>query len=130
MGLAEMLAMAARDHDGEDTPRILPEATIMRMRELAVRYAEMIKGPRFKIGDIVTPRADANTRGSGNPHLVLETRRAEPDFGVGSEGSCAFGCRHDMRVFSIPDNENVVAHWVESYTFEIWTGADGGGGND
>ena len=124
MGLAEMLAMAARDHDGKDTPRILPQAAIMRMRETADHYAEMLKGPRFKIGDIVTPRADANMKGDGDPHLVLETRRAEPDFGVGGEGSCAFGCRYDMRVLSVPDNENVVAHWVESYTFELWTGDD------
>ena len=123
MGLAEMLAMAARDYDGEDTPKILPEAAIMRMREFAVRYAEMLNGPRFSVGQIVTPVKGGIVKGEGEPHLVIEIFANAAPFFSSPDGSSLFGMRADIRVLSV-SHDCISPFWVESYGFELWTGDD------
>jgi len=86
MGLAEMLAEMGRD--GDDYAKILPEAAVMRLQEAADRYAEQLTGPRFKVGQLVTPALGGDIKNAGDPHVVIEIRsNAEPDFSLGEVGS-------------------------------------------
>lgn len=125
-------AMSADGPDDDDaTPRPIPEAVVSELRDIYTRYSA---GCPFKPGDLVTPRKGYNTKGAGEPHIVLEvidspacnlTPPAEP-FHAGSH---AFGRRYDMRVISLSDGEAYVAHWTEAWVYEPYTGPTDIGGN-
>lgn len=121
MDLMEALARAAAQNGGERAPPILPEAAIMRLREVAERYAEQLKGPRFKVGDIITPARDSDHT-LRSPHLVVETRDTGPDFSVGEVGANDWGQRRDMRVLYVASQAGhvVTSVWVESFAFVRW----------
>lgn len=117
MGLAELFAEAAREsHSG---PPILPEAAIMRLREFAEQYHQ--PNP-FKVGDLVTPRPDADLKGAGIPHIVVEVRdHAEPLF-IGDNGDASFGRKIEIRIAHIDSGRGIVfTHWAESHRFEPYT---------
>jgi hypothetical protein len=118
MSLFAMM-QAANEEDG---PKILPEAAIARLREVAAAYAA---GCRFKVGDIVTPRASANIKGAGGPMIVVEVRTDIPRNFVAPDphdvGSQAFGGRLDIRTISLR-GDCIIAHWNESWQFEPYTG--------
>lgn len=125
MGLAELL----REMDqGErrNAPKPLPEAICATLREVFGRY---VRQNPFKAGDLVTPVADSDMKGSGEPHIVLEVRaRPEPDFTASDprhSGNNAYGRRNDMRVASSV-GDSISQHWVESWQFERY----GGSGSD
>ena len=120
MNILEMLAERASE---AKAPGILPEAAVMRLREAAAAYAEQLRGPRFKVGDLVTPRADSCDVDRGKPHLVIEVR---PDATPAWIPDCCgrFGARHDIRLLFV-SSAGVSSHWVESFEYEPWTEAPG-----
>jgi hypothetical protein len=118
MNLAGMLLSQSDDQE----PKILPEAAIARLREAATRYAEMYNnGPRFKVGDIVTPIADSTLRGAGEPYLVIATlTRAEHEKCSGVDcGSTQFMPWTDIRAICISHGD-IAPFWSESANFEYW----------
>lgn len=119
MNFLELMAQRA---NGTQSPAILPEAAIMRLREAAALYAEQIEGPRFRVGDLVTPRKDSREGGAGRPHVVVEVRSgAAPLWGKDCCGR--FGSRHDIRVLYLNGGGDVTPHWSESFEYELWTEA-------
>ena|SRR5215207_5360053 len=107
-------------NDEPETPAISKEGQVARLREAWLRYVET-QLP-FRVGDWVTPRADAGVKGDGAPHVVIETRPgAEPCFEGAHAASCLFGARFNIRVLSIQDGD-VVAHWGEAAWYEPYTG--------
>lgn len=101
--------------EAEAGPKILPEAAIARMREVAAKVAS--PNP-FSVGDLVTPCAWASIKGAGDPHIVVEVGTlGRATNGNTEPGSVAYGAVLDMRVLSV-SRDSVVAHWVESWMFE------------
>ena len=119
MNFAEMLAHASARLKG-DKPQILPEAAVARIKEHATRYAEMMNGPRFKVGDWVTPISDSCLKAAGTPQLVVEIRTHGLPFCDQPAASVVFGAHNDTRVLRMKDGD-VAPFWVESFMLEAWT---------
>lgn len=99
----------------EETPRPLPEAQIMMLRELYEAYHTQ----QFAPGDIVTPRAGTGINGAGNPTIVLEVRDdAELDFSTNRPGPF-FGRRLEMRVMTLMD-EDYLTFWTEMWPYVMY----------
>jgi hypothetical protein len=121
MDLAEFL----RDMDSNSAvapkPRILPEAEIERLRDLAARYAA--PNP-FKVGDLVTPRRGGviKDRSCGHPCVVVET--FDPIFSDHAEvGSAEYLMRHTMRIAQYFAHEDSCVTMVADHSsFEFYTG--------
>lgn len=127
MSLMDMInANADRRDEQEEKPPIDPEAAVMRLREAATRYREMYAGPRFAVGDLVTPVRDGLYQGAGQPHVVVHVVH-EPS---GQErhtfssdvdtGSPTFGVLFDMRVITLTD-DHILPYWVQSADYEAWS---------
>lgn len=102
----------------DDRPKLDPEAAVMRLREWAERYAEAGKfGPRFGVGDLVTPFADSPFAGAGDPAVVIETRAVCPMDGLARICTCS---QADTRILSIDSDGDVLPSWVESAQLELW----------
>ena len=116
--LDALLALMASK--GDNTPAILPEAAVMRLREAAAIQANP---PRFAVGDLVTPRMGMNVRGHGEPHIVVEVNHeASPVFTGNCRGD-SYGNRPQCRIMSIMQGE-VACHWLEAYRLEPYTAAE------
>lgn len=123
MDLAELLAHANMVTSSAEAPKIDPEVALMRLREVAARHAEADAGPRFKVGDVVTPASDSNIKGASEPHVVVATWKATHNFDDREDvGSCKRGCRDDLRVICF-QGEHIVPFWVESSEFTLWLGS-------
>ncbi len=105
-------------------PAILPAAAVMELRAAAARYAEQLAGPRFKVGDLVTPLANATVKGAGDPHIILEVRTGVEPLWLDSReliASSVNGMRLDVRIAHLHrDDGDICLHWVESYELELW----------
>jgi hypothetical protein len=84
----------------------------------------MVPACPYKPGDLVTAPPTSTLNGVGEPHVVLETRVAEPDYDSSESGpsSSSFGRRADVRVACLVRGKrtgswHTVAHWCESYEF-------------
>ena len=105
----------------EETPKLDPEVELMRLREAAERHLQADAGPRFRVGDVVTPSSDSNVRGSGRPHIVIAVNLlATHNFDYGDRNTPSFGCRNDMRIICL-SQDRIVPFWVESAEFVSWT---------
>jgi hypothetical protein len=119
----EMLAQMYAQHEAEadETPKIDTQAAIMRLKEVAARHLEADKGPRFEVGDIITPAADALIKGAGEPHIVISVRKTEHNFSPeGHPGTQTYGPRYDTRIVCFTPKGDVGAYWVESAEFIPW----------
>lgn len=123
--LLNALAMAAMESDRSEkkAPKTSPEVLSTNLRELADRYAAPCP---FKVGDLVTPRADSDYVGEGEPQIVLEVLETPIRNFVtyGSKDSVhsqAYGVRLDVRVGCEADG-CLVAFWKESWKLEPYTG--------
>lgn len=119
--MEEMFRRMAEEAVSEERgkPKPLPEAVLMDLKEAAARYVEPC---RFKVGDVVTAIKGGDTKGQGEPHVVIDTLENPQPIFVGQPGSNAFGQRFDMRVIHRFDDK-ITTHWVESAGFEPWVGA-------
>lgn len=98
-----------------------PEAVVMRLKEAWARFSEADIGPRFAVGDLVTPVKDSPYVAAGQPHIVIATRRADYDFtSCNTVSDSRHGIRLDVRLLSIDDG-TLRTHWCESAFFVPWT---------
>lgn len=117
--------LSRMSNPGPERPKILPEAAIMRLREL---YDAFAAPNLFKPGDLVTVRSGVNLSGVGDPHVVLEIRApfAEirnfdaPD--PQDTGTAAFGRKLNIRVLCISDHDEAAGFWCEHWQFVAYTG--------
>lgn len=73
---------------------------------------------KFKVGDIITPRAISAIKGHGDPHIILEIE----DFGKvlnGDPSENMWGSAPNIRV-AVWHNGAIGMYWVESFHFERW----------
>lgn len=121
MGLADILRDMDRNSDDATKPRILPEAEIERLRDLAARYAA--PNP-FKVGDLVTPRKGGviKDRSCGHPCVVIET--FDPIFSAHVEVCTSeYMMRHTMRVAQYFAHTDCCSPMVADHSsFEFYTG--------
>jgi len=98
------------------------EAAVMTLREHLPGYE---KCP-YKVGDIVTPRKTSNTRGRGEPHLVVEVFdppvRLTNITDTSDATSQNYLFKADMRVLCIRGNKYVIAYAGEAWNYEPYTG--------
>jgi len=122
--LSEFLRAAAQqsraDQEARKSP---PDVLCTTLRELTDRYTAPCP---FKVGDLVTPRADSDYVGEGEPQVVLEVletpiRNFVTHDSKDSVHSQAFGLRLDVRVGCEADG-CLVAFWKESWKLEPYTG--------
>jgi hypothetical protein len=103
-----------------EKPAPAPEAAIETLREICGVYRS---GNPFRPGNLVTPRPYSHIGYSGRPHIVLETRDAEPFFELADDQSDvfspAFGMKFDIRIAYF-DGEQVLTYWVESWQLEAY----------
>lgn len=116
MSLAELLAGMREEAEGK--PELSRPVQVARLRDAAPRYIDQ---PRFKVGDLVTPRAEAPLRGHGDPMIVIETRYDDPHVSFEKVGSSGFGRPHHIRILRM-EGDTVCAHWDEAADLEPYTG--------
>jgi hypothetical protein len=102
--------------------KIDPEVAVARLTEWSERYAEALTGPRFEVGDLVTPSKDCKYGGAGLPHRVVQTRLVGTMNYQPSVCSCS---SDDMRIIGVNSTGDVVSIWCESALFEKWVTPDG-----
>ena len=92
---------------------------VARLMEAAQRFVTV---PVFRIGDLVTPIADSDFRGAGQPHIVIAERYDDPLVSMSEPaGSSTFGTPMQIRVLCMV-GDSMVTHWVEASQFERYTG--------
>lgn len=122
-GLERLMAAIAGDEPGPPpgTPRAPqdPGAMVLHLVERAKDYAGQVP---YKVGDIVTPRADSFLADKGVPHVVVEVRHgADPDFISDDSGGPRYGVRHNLRTIHFHKGTGyVIAFWNEAALFEPW----------
>lgn len=138
--MLDLLAAAAKTAASEARKASMPKLdadTILARLSLTSRlYAEPCP---FRIGELVTPRADSKAKGVGEPHVVIEVLSGalfpaegqswsppivlrEPTADAGTTGSNQYGQVLDMRVACMRSGVTL-AYVVESQDFEAWTPA-------
>lgn len=120
MDLSELFA----DRDEEKKSSILPEAKIMELRAALERYERL--SCQFKVGDLVTPRANSPLVGAGNPHIIAEVFYNPVRFSNGDASK--FGChgKYDVRIITVHDDGDVIPFMAESWMLEPYTGEGAG----
>ncbi|MET7242927.1 hypothetical protein ABZT49_06120 [Methylobacterium sp. EM32] len=110
------------------------DAILARLSLTSRLYAEPCP---FRIGDLVTPRADSKAKGAGEPHVVIEVLSGEmfptggqwwsppivlrePTADVSATSSSQYGQVLDIRVARMSEGA-ALAYVVESQDFEAWT---------
>lgn len=100
------------------------DAVLARLRKQRRLYEDACP---FSVGDLITPRADSDLVGSGDPAIVIEVlanpvELRAPDAGSGEVTHQAFGKRLDIR-WSMCRGGTVISWLAESQAFEAWTPA-------
>jgi hypothetical protein len=109
--LAELLS-AMEERPGKTRKQSLSDLVVIeRLKE---RAAEMAAPNTFKVGDIVTPKPDAGTRGFGEPHII--TRINEEGFPKGTyeSGQNNSSVTYNVEIISMHGDTiftHVAAHW-------------------
>ena len=76
----------------------------------------------FSVGQLVTARADADVKGGGRPHIVVEVFDQPVTDPTAELGSNQFMRKYNMRVAHFVGNDMTV-HAVDCSCFEVWTDA-------
>ena len=96
---------------------LLREAAVARLQDVAQAFHAPFP---FKVGDLITPRADAPIKGAGEPHLVVEVNPNAEALVDEEFGASTYGARPTIRSLHL-SNDKVVAHWSEHWFFVPWT---------
>ncbi len=80
----------------------------------------MSKPCPFKVGELVTARRDADVKGAGHPHIVVEVLSEPVTDPTAESGSNQFLRKYNMRVAHFYGNDMTV-HAVDCSCFETWT---------
>lgn len=132
MKIEEILAKAiAANHDRENEDnhakrRSRPlsfDVVVERLKELVVAYSPECP---FKVGQLVTPRADGALKGAGEPHIVVEIADDFERFSNKESPSyMSHGYRPTVRTISYSINDlTYTAFWNEHGEFREWTDED------
>ena len=110
----EMQKMMSR---GEDpwTPKGTPEKLLARLEKAE---AEFNSPCPFKVGDLVTPRKEASSKGRGLPRRVLTVTR-EKQLVAGQDRGDAYSIM-DMDVFIAFHDGNYRIFPANSTEYELW----------
>lgn len=117
--LADLLG---QQEESEQVPkRPLPEAQVMELRAMAERWHG--RAGRFKVGDLVTPVANCNYKGAGEPLLVLSVGGGPgPALDPGGIGGGGYGFDPDVLVVALSHNNVLSKVWFESCFLVPYTG--------
>lgn len=118
--ISEFLAMTERGiEDDKPRDRIPPEAAIATLKEA---HERILAGNPFKVGDIVTLRADAMCKGRGEPHLVIGVDPAGYYAGENESGDWGTVMKRDLHVLCFSEScERVASHVLCSWMCEPFT---------
>lgn len=99
------------------------DGQIANLREMLGIYTDIQDaGTPFKVGDLVTPRANSTIKGAGYPHVVIEVIDPKLVFSPRHAPSdINFGQRVDIRVMCHVQDETVASYWGESWQYEPYT---------
>lgn len=111
MDLKDFFSIPTGGLDSLAASPIPPYAAVARLREAAARFAEQQRGPRFRVGDLVTPVSDGNVKGAGAPHIVVSI----------TDGSA----ENDLRVLYFCF-DTIVSKQLPSREFELWSAPETG----
>ena len=114
--ILEMLAQRASDDNAK--PRMSKIGQVARLREFAALYSA--PNP-FKVGDLVTPRANSPIKDAGDPHLVVEVLDTPRWVYEGTPYSSTFGLRMTIRIAQVGDH-GAACYWGEHHNYELYTG--------
>lgn len=98
-----------------ETPPDYP-TILARLKQVAASYT---RTNPFKVGDVVSPRKDACTRGAGDPYIVVAIRETDYDFAHGEPHTNDFGGKMDTRIIGY-SGPHISAHWAENADLEFW----------
>jgi hypothetical protein len=93
------------------------EALIAELHDTARRYAA--PSP-FRVGDLVTVRADSDTKGQGEPHVVVEIIDPPVVSDRAEAGSNQFLRKFDLKVAHFA-GEHQTIHAIDSVVLEAWS---------
>lgn len=118
MPLEELLAAAMSGRMRNDEPGLSKVGQVRRLQEFLTRY----QAPNpFKVGDLVTPRTDANMKAAGEPHVVVDLRDV-PIFSASDDSSsCQYGRHLNVRTARFTTT-GIVCFWGEHFDYEPYTG--------
>jgi hypothetical protein len=89
---------------------------------LTDKAGRMSKPCPFSVGQFVTPRLDADVKGGGHPHIVVDVFAEAVTDPSAEAGSNQFMRKFDMSVAHYHGNDMTV-HAVDGSCFEPWTDA-------
>lgn len=122
MNLGDMLEDMMKRHNGSEAsrPSPLPEAIIMELRA----RLEVVNSPNpFKVGDLVTPRANGYLTDAGQPCIVVAVDNdAKPVFSAERFGAASNGAICNLRVSRCDDDEDIVEYWHNHAEYVPYTG--------
>jgi hypothetical protein len=110
--IREMLQMMAGEAMQQEEERILPEAAIERMKEVATRIKV---GNPFKEGDIVTARSDGGLKSPRAPMLVIETCEGTFPKGDHENGDWPSATDFDVKLLRFSNGSiipSIAPHWM------------------
>lgn len=117
--LRSLLSSGSSDQEDKKPSRPLPEAQVMELTDYLSRYK---KPCPFKVGDLVTPRANSFMRNAGDPHIVIEVLSMPRRIWDDKEPSSMInGMILDMRIAMINDGGSLVSFTVSSVDFQSWS---------
>lgn len=125
INLGEMLGAlmdSAQQEERGSKRKLSNDVIVARLQEAAPSF---ISPPVFKVGDFITPRKDSPYKHPGQPSLVVETRYDDPILDPTEDASnhnFHTYCHAKVIMISGPDNDSIVAHWVDASYYEKWDG--------
>lgn len=113
-----MIKEIMRQVGSDDLP---PSVQAKRLVQQYRIYERCLTEDVFKPGDLVTPRPEANLKGAGQPHIILEINRQAPQFNGATPGGTTWGRKPEIRVMAMY-GETFAIFWCEMHEYEAWKG--------
>lgn len=113
--LMEILSgVSSKDEDG---PALDNDAVIFRLRE---RAAEMAAPNPFKVGDLVTVKADTPFKGHGDMHLVIGVNDGGYPALLPTQDNYKVGVVFNVQVLTVRD-DTVMPYVLPHWALKPWT---------
>jgi hypothetical protein len=120
--IVNLVPATAAGDTANDMEQPVEPSLASRIAALRERAQRMAAPNPFKLGDVVTVRADADVKGAGQPHVVVEVYD-KPIVDTKSEtGSNQYLRTFDMRVAHF-QGDHMTVHAIEHAVLEPWTEA-------
>ena len=115
--LSSVVSGTSRPGREESRTTLSLEECIVALKDKAERMSQPCP---FKVGELVTARHDADVKGAGQPHIVVEVFPEPVTDPTAESGSNQFLRKYNMRVAHFYGNDMTV-HAVDCSCFEPWT---------